>query len=76
MAVPTSRVVTFSEEDYRYGLGPLRIRVDHIDRSNPAHYDGETWYRVEGVQLGHNGAELGCREVLIRARRLPLERGP
>jgi len=71
MTAPTSRVLTFLEEDYMYGAGPLRLWVERVDRSNPARYDGENWYQVEGVQLAGNDTELGRREVLVRAKRLP-----
>jgi len=37
------RVLVLAEADYRYGVGPLRIRVERIDRANPAQYDGEIW---------------------------------
>jgi hypothetical protein len=64
------RVLILAEADYRYGVGPLRIRVERIDRTNPARYDGEVWYPIEGVQIGGDGAELRRREVLVRAARL------
>ena len=59
------------DRDYCYGLGPVEIRVEHIDRANPVRYDGDTFYRVEGMQIGHNGAEVGRLEVLVRSRCLP-----
>jgi hypothetical protein len=65
------KVIRLSEPDYCYGLGPLTIRLDRIDRAHPVHYDGETWYHVEGVQLGSNGVEIGRRQLLVRGRRLP-----
>ena len=71
MTAPTGRVLTFAEPDYQYGAGPLKLRVEHIDRANPVRYDGENWYRVDGVQISGNGAELGRRQVLVRGRRLP-----
>jgi hypothetical protein len=71
MTAPTGRVLTFAAPDYQYGAGPLRPRVERIDRANPVRYDGENWYQVEGVQISGNGAELGRRQVLVRGRRLP-----
>jgi hypothetical protein len=47
------------------------MRIEHVDRANPVRYDGETWYPVVGVQIGHNGAGRGRRSVVVRARRLP-----
>jgi hypothetical protein len=44
--------------------------VERIDRTNPARYDGEVWYPIEGVQIGGDGAELRRREVVVRAARL------
>jgi hypothetical protein len=71
MAAPTGTVMIFAEPDYQYGIGPLRLRVDRVDRAHPAYYDGEKWFPVEGVQLDAAGHELGRRSVLVRGRRLP-----
>ena len=60
------------ENDYCYGRGALTLRVDRIDRANPVRFDDDIWYRVEGVQIGWDGAEVGHRLVLVRVRRLPL----
>jgi len=65
-------VLVLLEADYRYGLGTLTLRVERVDRTRPDTYDGATWYRVEGVQVGGNGADIGSREVLVRATRLPV----
>ena len=62
------------EADYRYGLGTLTLRVERVDRTCPDSYDGDTWYRVEGVQVGGTGVDIGPREVLVRATRLPVSR--
>jgi hypothetical protein len=68
---PTQATVTFRESDYRYGAGPLTMRLERIDRSHPVRLDGEDWYLVAGVEIGWNGADLDRREVLVRAHRLP-----
>jgi len=75
---PAGNVLTLAEADYRYGVGPLRIRVERVDRNHPATYEGEVWYPVEGVQLRSDGAELRRREVLVKAARLvvPPQRTP
>jgi hypothetical protein len=68
---PTPVTVTFHERDYRYGAGPLTMRLARIDRSRPIRLDGDDWYLVAGVEIGWNGAELSHREVLVRGHRLP-----
>jgi hypothetical protein len=67
----TPATITFRESDYRYGAGPLTIRLERVDRSRPVRLDGEDWYLVAGVEIGWNGGELDRREVLVRAHRLP-----
>jgi hypothetical protein len=64
-------VAVFAEADYCYGFGPLRLRIQHIDRTTPVWYDGENWYQVEGVEVDANGREFGHRQVLVRGSRLP-----
>ena len=70
MADVASTVLVLDEADYQYGVGRLRIRVEHVDRANPVSYDGEPWFRVTVVQIGGNGAEAGPRQILVRGRRL------
>jgi hypothetical protein len=69
-------VLRVEEADYQYGAGPLTLRLEAIDWSNPVRYDNDVWYPVRGVQIAWNGAELDRREVLVRARRLPPHRAP
>jgi hypothetical protein len=73
MTASAGRVLTLQlpENDYCYGTGPLTLKVERIDRANPVRHDGDTWYQVEGVQIGWGGADLGRRQVLVRGRRLP-----
>jgi hypothetical protein len=47
------------------------LRVDRVDRAHPITYHGDTWYQFEGMQLTTGGAEIGHRNVLVRARRTP-----
>lgn len=70
--MPAGHVLALAEPDYRYGVGPLLLRVERVDRHNPATYEGEVWFPVEGVQLRTDGAELRRRAVLVRAARLVL----
>lgn len=66
----TAGVQVFAEADYCYGLGPVRMRVEHVDRAHPVDYDGTRWYRVVGVQLTRDGTERAQRTLLVRAARL------
>jgi hypothetical protein len=63
-------VVQFAEDDYLYGSGPLVIRIERVDWSDPTSYDGENWFPIEGVEMSLDGREIGPRRVLIRGRRL------
>lgn len=63
-------VLLLAERDYLYGAGELALRVRRVERDNPITYDSELWYYVHGMQLGHEGRELGDRVVVVRARRL------
>jgi hypothetical protein len=64
-------VLDLAEPDYLYGSGPLRLRVEAVDRSDPLRYDDDDWYRVQGVQLDRAGADLHPVQVLVRSRRIP-----
>jgi hypothetical protein len=65
------RLVVVGEADYAFGTGDLHLRVERIDRADPVTYHGDTFYRVWGMQVTARGVELGRREALVRARRLP-----
>ena len=71
MSAPAAGVVVLGERDYRFGVGNVRLRIERIDWAHPFTYDGEPWYPVVGVQLRHDGTELGRRELLVYGRRLP-----
>ena len=71
MADVAATVLLLDEADCQYGVGRLRIRIEHVDRANPVSYDGEPWFRVTGVQIGGTGAEVSPRQILVRGRRLP-----
>ncbi|XVU29647.1 hypothetical protein ACQPZJ_21975 [Actinoplanes sp. CA-054009] len=73
----TGQIWTFAEADYRFGSGPLRIRIDRVLASAPIQQDGETWYEVEGIEVNDQGQVIGPRRATIRASRLPaLRRNP
>lgn len=69
---PPQRIVVLAEHDYRFGIGPLILRIQRIDRTNPMHYDGEDWVTVHGAELRRDGVDLGQRVVLVRAARLAM----
>jgi hypothetical protein len=70
MTPEVGRVVQFAESDYLYGVGLLRMRVQHIDWTAPTAYEGEDWYPVQGVEIASDGREIGARQALVRGRRL------
>jgi hypothetical protein len=55
-------VVTIAEEDYKYGIGQLRLRVERatLMRSEPG------WALVSGTRVDHRGIDAGRSEVLVR----------
>jgi hypothetical protein len=64
------RVSVFAEPDYRFGAGPLRMIVEHIDWSRPVVTEGEYWYEIDGIELTVDGREIGRRRSLVRGRSL------
>jgi hypothetical protein len=64
-------VLILGDADYRYGVGPLALRVEYIDVEHPFTFDGELWYTVHGIQLGTDGVERGPRSTLVRGCRIP-----
>lgn len=57
-------VLKIHEDDYRYGLGELALRITQVGSVQQL-ADGE-WLTVVGVQLAWNGSDLEVREVLVR----------
>jgi hypothetical protein len=70
--VPRGPVHEFAEDDYCFGIGALTMMVDRIDWERPVPYEGDTWLEVEGTIIDQSGREGPRRQVLVRARRLPL----
>lgn len=60
-------VVVLAEADYRYGRGPLRLRVDDVDRAGAVDLDGERWVPVAGVQVREDGTPMAAVRVFVRA---------
>ncbi len=67
---PVGPVSLFPESDYRFGAGPLRMRVERIDWNRPVRYDDDNWYEVDGVEVTADGRDIGRRHALVRARSL------
>jgi hypothetical protein len=66
-------VLKIHEDNYRYGIGELVLRVTEV-RSVQLLPDGD-WLTVTGVQLSWNGSDLVEREVLVRLSSLVKRRG-
>lgn len=52
-------VLTIPEAHYRYGVGPLTLRLTAV--TGPAALPG--WVRIRGVQIGWRGHDGPTREV-------------
>ena len=63
-------VRAFAEADYRYGVGELRMTVEHVNWAQPQQHDGEIWYEISGLQGSDTGTVIGPRQVTVRASRL------
>ncbi|BBH65211.1 hypothetical protein ACTI_18960 [Actinoplanes sp. OR16] len=62
----------FAEADYCYGVGPIRLRMLHVDWSRPVPHEGDTWFGVRAVVVDGSGRSGEVREMLIRAGRMPV----
>jgi hypothetical protein len=56
-------VVRLQDEDYRYGRGPLVVRVLAIH--NVQKFPDGIWVFLRGMQLRSDGSEVGERDVLV-----------
>jgi len=56
------KVVIVDENDYMYGMGPLRLRLERITllRSEPG------WALVAGLMVDFRGDHHQSREVMVR----------
>ena len=61
VAAAIGAVVTLQEDEYEFGIGPLRIRIDRIEilRFEPG------WAKVHGMQLDYRGQHVRVREVNV-----------
>jgi hypothetical protein len=57
-------VLNLGEDEYLFGEGPLKIRVEQVERGFiQAH--GCTWKKVIGKEIRWDGREMG-REVYVK----------
>ncbi|MDT5031946.1 MAG: hypothetical protein QOC94_2117 [Actinoplanes sp.] len=68
------RVYRLNEPDYRYGVGPLAVRVTRVIRE--ALYDNEPWWEVEGMCKNPTYDGPGQERLLyVRAAALDTAKG-
>lgn len=65
-SVKPGEVVALKDEDYKYGIGPLNLRILRVRDDLSAYYDGE-WIWLEGVELNPDGSAGPFRQALVRA---------
>jgi len=70
--MPPGTVREFAETDYCYGVGPLTLLVRRVEWARPVPHEGDIWLEVEGLVLHRDGRVGALRQVLVRARRLPV----
>jgi hypothetical protein len=63
------------DRDYRYGLGPLKLRVTRIGQRE--HESDGDWLDLEGLQLRQDGTQISQqpRPVSVRVRGMRLQPG-
>jgi len=68
-------VLKIHEDNYRYGVGELVLRVTAI--GGALRLDDGDWLTVVGIQIAWNGADVGELQVAVRLSRLiPQRRRP
>ncbi|MBM0229198.1 hypothetical protein [Micromonospora sp. ATA51] len=72
MSVASGDVVQLSEPDYKYGVGPLRLRIARVRLDLSAWYDGQ-WVWLEGTEIRWDDRDRDgpFRQVLVRVSALP-----
>ena len=65
-----------NDRDYRYGIGPLILRVTRIDQAQRG-ADGD-WLDLEGLQLRQDGTQISQQPcpVSVRVGGVRLRPGP
>ncbi|PRX20365.1 hypothetical protein CLV67_108163 [Actinoplanes italicus] len=69
---PAWPVYEFAESDYCYGIGPIRLRLEWVNWSQPIPHEGDYWLGVRGVVIDQYGQDGAVREMLIRAACVPV----
>lgn len=58
------------EQDWKYGRGPLQLRVQRVRHDISIHYDGEVW--IDGWRLDEaTGLPVEGIQALVRTAALP-----
>jgi hypothetical protein len=65
-------VLDLEEDDYRYGTGPLILRVTRV--ADLRHFTDGAWISLCGMQLRTDGTSVEQREVLVRVATLRARR--
>lgn len=71
MPIRIGQVLRLAEEDYRFGVGPLTLRVTtllHVQQ-----VDGEPWLYLRGTTIRWDGGDGETRQVLVRMSALHQE---
>ncbi len=61
IAAAIGAVVTFHEDEYEYGIGPLRIRIDRIEMIRR----DRGWAVVHGTEVDFRGQDRRVRQVTV-----------
>lgn len=62
-------VLTLQKQDYKFGLGPITVRVVGVVRI--VHLQDGPWLQVQAMQLHDNGSDWQRRFILVRLSALP-----
>lgn len=67
--VPPDTVLELGAGQWRYGDGPLRMRVDRVRHDLSRYYDDQVW--LEGWRLDEAGVPVEQVQALVPVRVLP-----
>jgi hypothetical protein len=63
-------IIRVGDEHYRYGVGPLILRV--IEIGEVQQLDDGPWLNLRGVQVRYDGGDGDERQALVRVAALPI----